>query len=65
VLDDVLAATEGRTVVLITHDPAGLDRLDGVVELPGPSGPARFLPTGGAAVAQTGEPGAGARRSAR
>ncbi len=33
VLDDVLAATEGRTVVLITHDPAGLDRLDEVVEL--------------------------------
>ncbi len=33
VLDDLLAATEGRTVVLITHDPAGLDRLDEVVEL--------------------------------
>ena len=62
VLADLLAATEGRTVVLITHDPAGLDRLDDVVELPGP---ARFPPTDGAAVAQTGEPGAGARRSAR
>ena len=36
VLDDVLAATEGRTVVLITHDPAGLDRLDEVVELSAP-----------------------------
>jgi ATP-binding cassette subfamily C protein CydC len=36
VLDDVLAATEGRTVVLITHDPAGLDRLDEVVELGAP-----------------------------
>jgi ATP-binding cassette subfamily C protein CydC len=36
VLDDVLAATEGRTVVLITHDPAGLDRLDEVVELAAP-----------------------------
>jgi ATP-binding cassette subfamily C protein CydC len=36
VLDDLLAATEGRTVVLITHDPAGLDRLDEVVELAAP-----------------------------
>ena len=36
--------------------------LDDVVELPGP---ARFPSTDGAAVAQTGEPGAGARRSAR
>ncbi|MCX6467274.1 MAG: ATP-binding cassette domain-containing protein, partial [Pseudonocardiales bacterium] len=33
VLDDLLAATAGRTVVLITHDPAGLHRLDGVVRL--------------------------------
>jgi ABC-type bacteriocin/lantibiotic exporter with double-glycine peptidase domain len=33
VLDDLLAATAGRTVVLITHDPAGLHQLDGVVRL--------------------------------
>jgi len=33
VLDDLLAATEGRTLLLVTHDPALLDRLDGVVEV--------------------------------
>jgi ATP-binding cassette subfamily C protein CydC len=33
VLADVLDATRGRTVVLITHDPAGLESLDEVVEL--------------------------------
>ncbi|QJY48762.1 thiol reductant ABC exporter subunit CydC [Pseudonocardia broussonetiae] len=33
VLADVLDATRGRTVVLITHDPAGLDELDEVVPL--------------------------------
>lgn len=33
VLADVLAATRGRTLVLITHDPTGLDALDEVVEL--------------------------------
>ncbi len=33
VLDDLLAATTGRSVILVTHDPAGLDRLDGVVEI--------------------------------
>ncbi|MBW0099276.1 thiol reductant ABC exporter subunit CydC [Pseudonocardia sp. KRD-184] len=38
VLADVLDATRGRTVVLITHDPAGLDELDEVVELGGSGG---------------------------
>ena len=33
VLDDLLAATEGRSVILVTHDRAGLDRFDGVVEI--------------------------------
>lgn len=33
VLADVLDATRGHTVVLITHDPAGLESLDEVVEL--------------------------------
>jgi ATP-binding cassette, subfamily C, bacterial CydC len=35
VLDDLLAATAGRTVLLITHDRARLDDLDAVVELAG------------------------------
>ncbi|WP_083276162.1 thiol reductant ABC exporter subunit CydC [Pseudonocardia sp. HH130630-07] len=30
VLDDLLAATTGRSVLLITHDPAVLDRMDAV-----------------------------------
>lgn len=33
VLTDVLAATRGRTLVLITHDPTGLDELDEIVHL--------------------------------
>lgn len=33
VLADLLAATEGRSTILITHDLAGLDRLDGIVVL--------------------------------
>ena len=33
VLDDVLAAGEGRTVLLITHRPEGLERMDEVVAL--------------------------------
>jgi ATP-binding cassette, subfamily C, bacterial CydC len=33
VLDDLLAATEGRSVILVTHDRARLDRFDGVVEI--------------------------------
>jgi ATP-binding cassette, subfamily C, bacterial CydC len=33
VLDDLLAATAGRTVLLITHDRARLDDLDAVIEL--------------------------------
>ena len=33
VLDDLLAATAGRTVLLITHDRARLDEFDAVVEL--------------------------------
>ncbi len=35
VLADLLTATEGRSLILITHDRAGLDRLDRVVELIG------------------------------
>ena len=35
VLDDILAATAGRTVLLVTHDLARLDRLDEVVVLVG------------------------------
>jgi ABC-type transport system involved in cytochrome bd biosynthesis fused ATPase/permease subunit len=31
--EEVLDATLGRTVVWITHEPLGLDRLDGVVDL--------------------------------
>jgi thiol reductant ABC exporter CydC subunit len=34
-LDDVLDAAEDRTVLLITHRPEGLDRMDDVVHLPG------------------------------
>ena len=30
VLDDILAATRGRTVLLVTHDLARLDRFDEV-----------------------------------
>ncbi len=33
VLDDVLAAADGRSVLLITHRPEGLDRMDEVVVL--------------------------------
>jgi thiol reductant ABC exporter CydC subunit len=33
VMDDVLAAGEGRTVMLITHRPEGLERMDEVVAL--------------------------------
>jgi ATP-binding cassette subfamily C protein CydC len=33
VLDDVLAATAGRSVLLITHDLDALDRMDEVVVL--------------------------------
>jgi len=33
VLDDLLAATAGRSLVLITHDLAALDRVDEVVVL--------------------------------
>jgi ATP-binding cassette subfamily C protein CydCD len=33
VVDDVLRATAGRTLVVITHDPTGLDRFDAVLEL--------------------------------
>ena len=33
VLDDLLAATAGRTVLLITHDRARLDEFDAVVEI--------------------------------
>ncbi|MFC4947580.1 thiol reductant ABC exporter subunit CydC [Pseudonocardia sp. GCM10023141] len=36
VLDDLLAATTGRSLILITHDRAGLDRLDAVVTLAPP-----------------------------
>jgi ATP-binding cassette subfamily C protein CydCD len=34
--EEVLDATAGRTVVWITHEPLGLDRLDGVVDLTAP-----------------------------
>jgi thiol reductant ABC exporter CydC subunit len=34
-MDDVLAAAEDRTVLLITHRPEGLDRMDDVVTLEG------------------------------
>jgi thiol reductant ABC exporter CydC subunit len=36
-MTDVLDATEGRTVLLITHRPEGLDRMDETVELVAPS----------------------------
>lgn len=39
VLDDLLSVRAGRTVVLVTHRPEGLDRVDEVVEL-APSGTA-------------------------
>jgi ATP-binding cassette subfamily C protein CydC len=32
-IDDLLSATEGRTVLLITHRPEGMDMVDGVVRL--------------------------------
>ena len=38
VMDDVLAAADGRSVLLITHRPEGLDRMDEVVALPGRRG---------------------------
>jgi ATP-binding cassette, subfamily C, bacterial CydC len=34
-IDDVLDAADGRTVLLITHRPEGLDRMDDVVRLAG------------------------------
>ena len=40
VTDDLLDATRGRTVLLITHRRYGLDRVDRVVELAGAEGPA-------------------------
>ena len=33
-IDDVLDAAADRTVLLITHRPEGLDRMDEVVRLP-------------------------------
>jgi thiol reductant ABC exporter CydC subunit len=33
-IDDVLDAAAGRTVLLITHRPEGLDRMDDIVQLP-------------------------------
>jgi ABC-type transport system involved in cytochrome bd biosynthesis fused ATPase/permease subunit len=39
VTDDLLAATKGRTVLLITHRRYGLDRVDRVVELARAEGP--------------------------
>ena len=35
VLDDLLAATEGRSMILITHDTARLDRLDEIIVVVG------------------------------
>jgi ATP-binding cassette subfamily C protein CydC len=35
VLDDLLAATEGRSLILVTHDVARLDRLDGIAVVVG------------------------------
>jgi thiol reductant ABC exporter CydC subunit len=35
-IDDVLGAAGGRTVLLITHRPEGLDRMDEIVSLPPP-----------------------------
>ncbi len=32
-IDDVLAATEGRSLLLITHRPEGLDRMDTIIRL--------------------------------
>jgi len=34
-VDDVLAAAEGRSVLLITHRPEGLEQMDEIVHLPG------------------------------
>lgn len=50
VLDDLLSVRAGRTVVLVTHRPEGLDRVDEVVELapggtatsPAEAGPAAY-----------------------
>lgn len=36
---DILAAADGRSVLLVTHRPEGLDLVDEVVELPGESRP--------------------------
>jgi ABC-type transport system involved in cytochrome bd biosynthesis fused ATPase/permease subunit len=33
-MDDVLDASAGRTVLLITHRPEGLGRMDEIVALP-------------------------------
>jgi ATP-binding cassette, subfamily C, bacterial CydC len=33
VLDDVLSATDGRTVVMVSHRPEALDRFDTVLDL--------------------------------
>ncbi len=35
-LDNLLAATAGRTLVVLSHDPVVLERMDRVVELPDP-----------------------------
>ena len=35
-MDDILDAAAGRTVLLITHRPEGLDRMDKVVTLAPP-----------------------------
>jgi ATP-binding cassette subfamily C protein CydC len=35
VLDDLLAATTGHTMILITHDLSGLDRFDQIVVMVG------------------------------
>jgi len=44
-MDDVLHATEGRTVLLITHRPEGLDAVDQTVRLSrGRSVPSRSIP---------------------
>ena len=43
VLDDVLAATDGRSVVLVSHRPEALDRFDTVLDL-GASQPAAPTP---------------------
>jgi ABC-type multidrug transport system fused ATPase/permease subunit len=41
-MDDVVAATEGRTLLLITHRSEGLDLVDRVVRIEAPRAPARM-----------------------